>query len=159
MSDLDDEFSEDEIYLDICNTSIINIEENEEEDIGNNDNDEDLEVRNNESNENQECNDGGEEQNEDDGDEPGDKEDDEQRQNIFWSDLIVPYLNLENYISKGWSRPAQHFMEYHKCKHTKFAFKSPFEHLSVQNLRKFMNISFYSEYTGGEKKSGQFRTH
>ena len=29
MSDLDDEFSEDEIDLDICNTNVINIEGNE----------------------------------------------------------------------------------------------------------------------------------
>ena len=48
--DLDDEFSEDEIDLDICNTKVINIEENEEEDIDNDNNDEDLEVRNNGSN-------------------------------------------------------------------------------------------------------------
>ena len=40
--DLDDEFSEDEIDLDICNTKVINIEENEEEDIDNDNNDEDL---------------------------------------------------------------------------------------------------------------------
>ena len=40
MSDLDDEFLGDEIDLDICNTNVINIEENEE-DIDNN-NDEDL---------------------------------------------------------------------------------------------------------------------
>ena len=57
MSDPDDEFSEDEIDLDICNINVINIEENEEEDIGNN-NDEDLEFRNNESNEGQEGDDG-----------------------------------------------------------------------------------------------------
>ena len=38
-------------------------------------------------------------------------------------------MNHEYYISKGWNRPAQHFMEYHKCKHTKFAFESPFEHI------------------------------
>ena len=30
MSNLDDEFSEDEIDLDICQTNVINIEENEE---------------------------------------------------------------------------------------------------------------------------------
>ena len=58
MSHLDDEFSEDEIDLDICNTSVINIEENEEEDIDNNINDEDLEVQNNESSEGQEGDDG-----------------------------------------------------------------------------------------------------
>ena len=58
MPHLDDEFSEDEIDLDICNTSVINIEENEEEDIDNNINDEDLEVQNNESNEGQEGDDG-----------------------------------------------------------------------------------------------------
>ena len=78
MSDLDDEFSEDETDLDICNTNIINIEENEE-DIDNNNNDEDLEVRNNESNEGQEGDDRGEEQNNNDQCELGDKEDDEQR--------------------------------------------------------------------------------
>ena len=52
MFDLDDEFSEDEIDLDICDTNVMNIEQNEEEeDTGNHNNDEDLEVRNNESNE------------------------------------------------------------------------------------------------------------
>ena len=52
MSNIDDEFSEDEIDLDIFNTNVINIEENDEEDIdNNNNNDEDLEVGNNESNE------------------------------------------------------------------------------------------------------------
>ena len=67
MSDLDDEFSEDEIDLDICNTDVINIEENEEENIdNNNNNDEDLEIRNNESNEGQGGDDGGEEQNNND---------------------------------------------------------------------------------------------
>ena len=43
MPDLDDEFSEDEIDLDIWNTNVINIEENEEEDIESNHNDDDLE--------------------------------------------------------------------------------------------------------------------
>ena len=79
MSDLDDEFSEEEIDLDICNTNVINIEENEEEDIDNNNDDEDLEVRNNESNEGQEGDDRGEEQNDNDQCELGGKEDDEQR--------------------------------------------------------------------------------
>ena len=79
ISDLDNEFSEEEIDLDICNTKVINIEENEEEDIDNNTNDEDLEVRNNESNEGQEGDDRGEEQNDNDQCELGDKEDDEQR--------------------------------------------------------------------------------
>ena len=78
MSDLDDEFLGDEIDLDICNTNVINIEENEE-DIDNNNNDEDLEVRNNESNEGQEGDDRGEEQNDNDQCELGGKEDDEQR--------------------------------------------------------------------------------
>ena len=54
-------------------------------------------------------------------------------------------MNPENYISKGWSRPVQHFIEYHKCKHSKFAFESPFEHKNVRHSRKFMNISFYSD--------------
>ena len=79
ISDLDNEFSEEEIDLDICNTKVINIEENEEEDIDNNNNDEDLEVRNNESNEGQEGDNRGEEQNDNDQCELGDKEDDEQR--------------------------------------------------------------------------------
>ena len=58
MFDLDDEFSEDEIDLDICDTNVMNIEQNEEEeDTGNHNNDEDLEVRNNESNEGEEQND------------------------------------------------------------------------------------------------------
>ena len=78
MSDLDYEFSEDEIHLDICNTNVINIEENEEEDLDNNNNDEDHEVRNNESNEGQEGDDGGEEQNDNDEGELGEKEYDEQ---------------------------------------------------------------------------------
>ena len=79
MSDVDDEFLVDEIHLDICNTNVINIEENKEEDIDNNNNDEDHEVRNNESNEGQEGDDVGEEQNDNDEGELGDKEDDEQR--------------------------------------------------------------------------------
>ena len=58
MSDLDDEFSENGIDVDICNTKFINIEENEEGDMDNND-EEDLEVQNNESNEGQEDDDGG----------------------------------------------------------------------------------------------------
>ena len=68
-------------------------------------------------------------------------------------------MNLEYYISKGWSRPAQHFMEYHKCKHTKFAFESPFEHINVRNLRKFTNISFYSERDskGTKETKGVYR--
>ena len=77
MSDLDDEFSGDEIDLDIWNTNVINIAENEE-DIDHN-NDEDLEVRNNDRNEGQEGDDGSEKQNENDEGELGDKEDDEQR--------------------------------------------------------------------------------
>ena len=53
MSDLDDQFSKDEIDLDICNKNAINIEENKEENIENNNNDEDIEVQNNQSNESQ----------------------------------------------------------------------------------------------------------
>ena len=66
MSNLHDEFSEDEIGLDMCNTNVVNTEEDEEEDIDNNNNDEDLEVRNNESNEGHEGDDGDEEQNNND---------------------------------------------------------------------------------------------
>ena len=54
-------------------------------------------------------------------------------------------MNSENYISKGWSRPVQHFIKYHKCKHLKFAFESQFEHINIRNLQKLMNISFYSD--------------
>ena len=60
MSDLDNEFSKDMTNLDICNTNVINIDENEDEYIGNNNNDADLEVQNNESNEGQKGDDGGE---------------------------------------------------------------------------------------------------
>ena len=72
-------FSENETDLDICNTNIINIEENEEEDFDNNNNDEYFEVQNYEINEGQMGDDGGEEQNDNDEGELGDKEDDEQR--------------------------------------------------------------------------------
>ena len=60
MSDLDNEFSKDMTNLDICNTNVINIDENEDEYIDNNNNDADLEVQNNESNEGQKGDDGGE---------------------------------------------------------------------------------------------------
>ena len=76
---LGDEFSEDEIDLDLCNTNVINIEENEEEDIDNTNNDEDLEVQNTESNEGQEDDDWSKELNDNNEGELGDKEDDEQR--------------------------------------------------------------------------------
>ena len=52
MSDLDNEFSKDMTNLDICNTNVIY--------IYNNNNDADLEVQNNESNEGQKGDDGGE---------------------------------------------------------------------------------------------------
>ena len=79
MSDLDDEFSEDEIDLDIWNTNVINIGENEEEDIESNHNDDDLEGWNNGTNEGQEGDDGGEEQNDNDEGELVGKEDDEKK--------------------------------------------------------------------------------
>ena len=79
MSDLNDEFSEDERDLDIANTNVMNIENDEEKDIDNNNDDENPEVQNNESNESQEHDDGGEEQNNSDEGELGDKEDDEQK--------------------------------------------------------------------------------
>ena len=76
---VDDEFSEYQIDLDICNTNIINVKENKEEDIDNNNNDKDLEVRSNKSNEGQEVDDGGEEQNNNDEGKLRDQEDDKQR--------------------------------------------------------------------------------
>ena len=79
MPDLDDEFSEDEIDLDIWNTNVINIEENEEEDIESNHNDDDLEGWNNGTNEGQEGDDGGEEQNDNDEGELVGTEDDEKK--------------------------------------------------------------------------------
>ena len=79
MLDLGDEFSEDEIDLDLCNTNVVNIEENEEEDIDNTNNDEDLEVQNTESSEGQEDDDWSKELNDNNEGELGDKEDDEQR--------------------------------------------------------------------------------
>ena len=54
-------------------------------------------------------------------------------------------MNPENYISEGWSIPVQHFIKYHKCKHSKFSFESPFEHINVQNLQTFMNFFFDSD--------------
>ena len=79
---LGDEFSEDEIDLDLCNTNVINIEENDidkEEDIDNTNNDENLEVQNTESSEGQEDDDWSKELNDNNECELGDKEDDEQR--------------------------------------------------------------------------------
>ena len=72
-------------------------------------------------------------------------------------------MNPEKYISKGSSRPVHHCIEYHKCRHSKFEFEAPFEHINVQNLQKFIFLFIViqiqkvqkkrHEFTGGEKRA------